>query len=79
MELTRTIRPRRQFAGQWHKLAAIMMHKAGTDHVIITAADVSAIQGSSIVVQELADGLHVRLVDEHEGARLARQAGELPT
>lgn len=60
----------------WHKLAAILMHKSGVDHEVITLQDMEDIpEGIFIVVQELTDGLHLRLVDEVTAHRLAREHG----
>lgn len=68
---------------QWHKLCALLMAKLGTDHVVITAADIDRLVreggGRAIVVQELADGLHLRMVDPAEADRLARVHGGRPT
>lgn len=64
---------------QWHKLVALLLRKMGTDHVVITAADLMAMRpGSAIVVQELHDGLHLRLVDSETAEQLAREHGGLP-
>ncbi len=64
----------------WHKIAAILLHKLGHTDVCITPADLEAMdQNTCIVIQELDDGLHVRLVDMAEGQRLAREQGGLPT
>ena len=67
----------RKFSDQWHKLLAVMMHKNGVTHVVITAADVEAATatGLNISVQELKDGIHLRLVDDETAIQLARQHG----
>jgi hypothetical protein len=68
---------------QWHKLCALLMVKLGTDHVVITPNDIERLvragAGRAIVVQELADGLHLRMVDQAEADRLAREHGGRPT
>lgn len=66
--------------GQWHKIAAILVSKAG-GHVVISPDDVNkalATHKGFIAVQELRDGLHLRLVDEVTAKRLARENGGLP-
>jgi hypothetical protein len=67
---------------QWHKIAALILHKLGRRDVVITAADIAAATGGDemlcVVLDEQADGLHVRLVTEAEGRALAKKAGGLP-
>lgn len=64
---------------QWHKICALLMMKMGQKHVIITPADIENIGlESAIAVQELPDGIHIRLVDEKTALRLAREEGGLP-
>jgi len=60
---------------EWHKIAAILMGKFKTRHVVLTIADIDSIAGENIAIQELPDGLHVRLVDDKEASRLAKQHG----
>lgn len=67
--------------GQWHKLLAVVIHKYG--EVTITSADIESLNATypgmqGIVVHDSADGLHIWLVDEAEGRRLARDEGGLP-
>lgn len=70
----------RSLDGQWHKFAAMLMQKFGTDHVVLTALDVISFGGGrAITVQELDDGIHLRIVDERTADRLAREHGGLPT
>lgn len=61
---------------QWHKIAAILVSKAG-GHAVISSVDVREMTGF-IAVQELHDGLHLRVVDEETAKRLARENGGLP-
>lgn len=69
----------------WHKLLAVVLHKYRHDlpaAVVITEADVDAFVSSgikNIAALDRRDGLHLRLVDDAEGARLARTEGGLPT
>jgi hypothetical protein len=65
---------------QWSTIAALIMHKLGRAHVVLTVDDLNAIAADpqAIVVQEKRDGLHLRLVSMEEGERLARMAGGLP-
>jgi len=65
---------------QWHKVCAILMAKLGEDHVVITMDDVRQLDPeTSIVFQELGDGIHLRMVGPEEAERLAREHGGLPT
>lgn len=67
---------------QWHGIAAVMVRKFGVEgnEVIITQADLARLQsGNCLVVQELEDGLHLKLVDEETAVRIARKEGGLPT
>jgi hypothetical protein len=65
---------------QWAKIAAILIRKMDTRHVIITAEDITELSNTSsnIAVQELEDGLHLRLVDDVTAKRLAAENGGLP-
>lgn len=62
---------------QYHKLMAIAMHKLGITEVVISADDIRAFvaTGQVIALQELTDGLHVRLIDEKAADNLLRQEG----
>lgn len=65
---------------QWHKIAALIMLKHGDDHVRITMDDLRRIPPDiSVTVQELPDGLHIRLVDGATAERLAREHGGRPS
>ena len=65
---------------EWHKIAALLLAKTGNGHVVITEADLQLIPpGGGIAIQELPDGLHLRLVDQVTAQRLARENGGLPT
>lgn len=66
-------------SNHWHKIAAILMNKFGVTEVCITEADVDKLPRNMFVtVQELDDGLHVKMVGEAEAMSLARQHGGLP-
>lgn len=59
---------------EWHKLLVILMVKEGLDHVVISKEDVDALpEGICIVVQELSNGIHLRLVDEATAQQLAKE------
>lgn len=61
---------------QWHKLAAILMHKHGLTHVVITSEDMESMGSEMcVMVQASADGIHLRLITMAEGERLAREQG----
>lgn len=61
----------------WHKIVAMMMLRAGEDHVVFTDEDIKALAmgDKNIVLEELADGLHIRLVSDIEVLRLAKERG----
>lgn len=67
---------------QWHTVAAILIRRlqraTAIDEVVITQQEVDAFlqehpAGSTIVANDTADGLHLRIVTEEEGQRIARQ------
>lgn len=62
---------------QWHKLAALLMQCLKADQVVVTMADVEALNARdvAITVQELPDGIHIRLVPTTEAFELARVHG----
>lgn len=65
-------------ADQWAKLLSIAMHKLGHDHIVISEADIDAIGADGkmekcIVVQELKDGIHLRLMPTAEAIAFAKQ------
>lgn len=69
----------RAISDHWHKLTALVMQKQGLDRIVISASDIANMPEMFITVQELPDGLHLRLVDKITAARLAAMAGGLPT
>lgn len=80
MELNPNHPTSRAVSDHWHKIAALLMLKFGVDHTVITEADIVKMdRGMGITVQELRDGLHLRIVDETTAQLLARQEGGLPT
>jgi hypothetical protein len=70
----------RRLDQQWHKLCALAMVSMSTNHIVLTAEDIDyfTATGLFITVQELPDGLHLKLVDEATAHRLAREHGGLP-
>jgi hypothetical protein len=65
---------------EWHTLAAVLMKKFGTDHVVVSLDDLKLLTpGSGIALQELDDGLHLRIVTAEQAAALAKKHGGLPT
>lgn len=78
MELNPNHPVTQQTHDQWHKFVAIMLNKYGD--VTITIKDVQAMpDDAAVTVQELEDGIHLRLVSMAEGERLAREHGGRPT
>lgn len=60
----------------WGKLFAVAMLKLGQREIVITAADLKALgedgeMAHCLVVQELSDGLHIRLLSVDEAVREA--------
>ncbi len=67
--------------GQWHKLAALLMHVLSPDHaVVITPSVIEAFArdraGHAVVADEQKEGLIIRLVDRQEGDRLVARERE---
>lgn len=65
----------------WHKFAALIMHKLGQTEVVITMDDIESLHangGVNISVQELYEGIHLKLVGEEESKALLKQHGGLP-
>lgn len=63
---------------EWHKLAALAVMKAG-GHIVISMEDLESFPlGGAVTVQELDDGIHLRIVDAETAERLARKEGGLP-
>lgn len=66
-------------ANEWGKLFAIYMLKSNLAEIVITAKDIEAvgIDGEIkhfLVVQELQDGLHIKLVSPEEAMRLTKES-----
>lgn len=63
-------------ADQWAKLLAFYMHREGIKEILITAPDIQALVDDesqpTIVVQELQDGLHIKLLPISEAIALAK-------
>lgn len=79
MELNPNHPTTQAISDHWHKLCALAVIKAG-GHVVITYRDIEAVPpGVAITVQELQDGLHLRIVDADTADRLARKNGGLPS
>lgn len=61
----------------WHKMVAILMHKQGLKHVVLTAQDIQkTLDGgvSAVVFQERPDGIHLDLVNGDGVASLIAHA-----
>jgi len=69
-----------QARDQWHKFAAILMHKFGKTAVEITIEDIENLSDgeSCIVVDERGGKCVLRLMTMAEGEKLAREEGGLP-
>lgn len=68
---------------QWHKIVALLMAQRGNTRIVISEREVTDFavkyHGSAVVIQ-FKDGVGIilRLVDEKEADRLAREEGGLP-
>lgn len=64
-------------ADQWGNIAAFMMRELGKEHVLLTPEGIAAFMADAsqptLVVQELSDGLHIRLVSMADALRMARE------
>lgn len=71
-------------SGQWHKFLAVLTHKLGYDHLVISPTDVEEFLSSGFAAVTVKDGedgdqcMHFRLVTAEEAERLAREEGGLP-
>lgn len=70
----------------WHVIIALLIVKhgelaaGGRRELVITQNDFLAFpKDACVTVQELHDGLHLRLVSAEEGMRIAKREGGLPT
>ena len=66
-------------ADNWGKLFAAYMMKQGTKEVVLTVKDFESFGTDGeishcIVVQELEDGLHIKLTSPEEATRLAKES-----
>ncbi len=68
--------------GQWHKIAALLLHKwkGSMGEVKFSSADIDdlGVDDLAIVVGENSGVITVRLVTNEEAERLAREEGGLP-
>jgi hypothetical protein len=66
---------------QWHTIAAVTMRKLDVTEVVITEADLKELSSNplAIAIQELPDGLHVKLIDMDAAIKLAAKEGGLPS
>ncbi len=69
----------------WHKVVALLLHKYA--HVLgrevrIYPSDIESLERSGVanlVIEDRDGAIRLRLVDDAEGAKLASQAGGLPS
>lgn len=77
MELNPNHAVTQQLHDHWHKVVAILLHRYGD--VVITLDEIAAMPlDAGVVFQELADGLHLRLVNADTAAALANKQGGRP-
>lgn len=64
-------------ADHWAKLFAIYLHREGIKEVVIKIPEIERMTADAskptIVVQELADGIHIQILPIDEAIRLAKQ------
>lgn len=65
-------------ADEWSKLLAIYMLREGIKEIVITTKDIEAVgkdgqMENCIVVQELQDGLHIKMMKTADAIALAKQ------
>lgn len=66
----------------WHKIVAVVMLKYGAQEIDLFEDDVRRLSENSrgaVVLHVKKDRITLRIVSLHEGQRLAREAGGLPT
>lgn len=72
----------REVHEQWHKIAAIMLHKMGRQKLRITIADLQAWEreypGGGIVIKANNLDIELWLVDADQARELSRKEGGLP-
>lgn len=78
MELNPNHKVTQDIHDHWHKIAALLMSKFGKDHVIITMDDIDNLIGSSIVIEEKNNELHLSIVDKKTAIELVKKEGGLP-
>lgn len=69
---------------QYHKLLAIVMWRFGMDALTVTSEEIERFVadhpgGINVAFEPKGHTLRIRIVDDREGARLARKEGGLPT
>jgi len=48
----------------WHTIAAVLVHMSGKEEIVITGADVAKLpHGSTILLHDKPDGMHLRIID----------------
>lgn len=76
MELNPNHPTTQQLHDHWHKIVAVIMHKLGGDHVVVTVEDMQRLPSDMFVTaQELDNGLHIRFVDRKTAQKLVREHG----
>lgn len=73
----------RELHDNWHKFAAILMHKFRLRRIAISVEDIDRMNrdwpdGINIVAEPEGKIIHLTLVDNTEAERLAREEGGLP-
>lgn len=80
MELNPNHRVVSTMRDEWHKVAALLLHKAGLSAVEITVDDIDGFSQSNLAIVADSRGgrFVIRLVSMAEAQRLAKQEGGLP-
>ena len=81
MELNPNHEVTRTLSNKWHVVATAIMQKFDVNEVVITEADVANLSKNptAISMQELPDGLHIKLLSMDEAEKLAKEHGGSPS
>jgi acyl CoA:acetate/3-ketoacid CoA transferase beta subunit len=66
---------------QWHKICALALLEQGVDDLLIKDTTILEAQGKGLflTIQDNAEGIRLRLVDEATAQQLSREHGGLPS
>lgn len=84
MKLNPNNKTTQQLDDHYYKLLGLVIHKYDLGEVVITSKDMDNWINSTdgmpcLFAHDKADGLHIKVVSESEGMKLAKEHGGLPT